>query len=163
MLVFLYSYAFLQFNVLGAHFGRMEDDVLLSNVVVEVGRQSRPIEKFDEERKVAFADGLLQIPKGGVLPQFQVVRMTDDKVEVAGVVRGSGDSAAVGPDFFVRKVSSNEAAQLFEVTAREGKTGSAMFLAQGFVKRERILFKAGNELKRLFGEFFAVIVRGVVS
>lgn len=37
-----------------------------------------------------------------------------------------------------------------------------MFLTEGFVKRERVLFEIGDELKCLLGEFLAVIVRGVI-
>ena len=38
-----------------------------------------------------------------------------------------------------------------------------MFLTQRFVKRKRVPLEAGNELEGLLGEFFAVIVRGVVA
>ena len=106
---------------LGILFGRIKDGVVPGDALPEGGGQSRPVEKFDEKRKVAFADGFFQIPEGRTLLDLQIARMTDDEVEIAGLVRRAGEPAAVGPDFFLRKESRNEAAQLFQMPGLKGE------------------------------------------
>lgn len=95
--------------------GGIKNDVLPGDVLQKGGWQSRPIEKFDQEREVAFADGLLQIPERGTLLHLQIFWMTDHEIKVAGIVRSPGDPAAVGPDFFLRKMSGNEPPQFFQM------------------------------------------------
>ena len=84
--------------------------MLLGDVLPKRGWQSRPVEEFNEERKVAFADGFLQLPERRGLLHFQVGGMADDEVEITGLVRGPGDPAAVGPNFLLRQMCGNETA-----------------------------------------------------
>ena len=104
---------------MGVQFGRVKNDVLPSDVFQEGGRQSGPVEEFNQEREVAFAEGFFEIPEARALLHFQIRRMTNDKIEVAGLVRGTADPAPVGPDFFLRKVSGNKAAQRLHVPFRK--------------------------------------------
>jgi hypothetical protein len=116
--VFVYPCALLQSHAFGdlrVMFRKVKNEMLPGDVLPKGGWQSRPVEKFNKERKVAFADGLFQLPERRGLLHFQVRRMADDKVEVAGIVRSSGDPAPVGPNFFLRKISRNEAAQFLQV------------------------------------------------
>ena len=46
---------------MGVHPG-IKNDVLPVDVIPERGRQSGPVEEFDQEREVAFAERFFQIP-----------------------------------------------------------------------------------------------------
>lgn len=110
--------------------------MLRGDAIPESGRQSGPIEEFDQEREVAFAESFFQIPERCALLHFQIRRVTNDKVEVAGLVGSSVDPAPVGPNFFLRKMRGNKTAQLVRVPGRKGENRISHVFDEAFRKAQ---------------------------
>ena len=98
------------------------------------GRESGPVENINQEREITLAQRLLELGERGSLGHFQIVGMADDKIQIAGVVCGPIDAAAVRPDLFIGNAGNDQSPQLAQVFRPDFEGGINHGSGAGFHK-----------------------------